>query len=115
MYMRRVTVALACDASGDQTVYSPAVSGRIMSVIYTKTDFANGVDITVTTRTTGVPVIAWTDVNASIAVHPRHVVHGLTGTALAGVEPANAADEELKIVVAQGGVSKTGTLTFVIG
>jgi hypothetical protein len=121
MYMRRVAVALTTDASGDCTAYSGQVSGRVLAVIYTKTNFSNGVDITVSTKTTLQTIMTWTDVNASATVYPRAQVHGVTGTGLTldgtrlMVEPIAAADEEIKVVVAQGGNATTGTVTLIIG
>src|SRR4051812_16562506 len=104
MYMRRETVTLTTNASGDCTAYSPAVSGRVMSVIYTKgTLDGTTTDVTISTRSTLQTILTLTNVTATGVYHPRSVVHGNTGTALTGVEPINAADEEIKIVVAQGG------------
>lgn len=116
MYMRRVTVPLTTNASGDVTAYSPCVSGRVMDVIYTKgTLDGTTTDITITTATTLQTILTLTNVTASAAYHPRSVVHGNTGTALTGVEPINAADEEIKIVVAQGGNAGAGSVTLIIG
>lgn len=116
MNMRRVTVPLTTDASGNCTAYSPAVSGRVMSVIYTKgTLDGTTTDITVSTAATLQTILTLTNVTASAAYHPRTVVNGNTGTALAGVEPINAADEEIKIVVAQGGNVGAGSVTLIIG
>lgn len=114
--MRRVTVALTTDASGNCTAYSPVVSGRIMSIIYTRgTLDAVTTDVTVSTGATLQTVLTLTNVTATGVYHPRSVVHGNTGTALTGVEPINVADEEIKIVVAQGGNVGTGSVTLVIG
>lgn len=121
MYGERHRLSITTDGSGDAIAYTPHVRGRVLSVVYTKTDFANGVDITVTVEATGQPVLALTDANASGVWHPRQQVHGPTGTALTfnGTqtinEPVFVADDRVKVVVAQGGAAKVGTIDIIIG
>jgi hypothetical protein len=121
MYAERHAISLTTNADGAATGYTPVVTGRVLSVIYVKTDFANGVDFTITAEATGEPILALTDANASVTKYPRSPVHGLTGTGLiyAGTdvvaEPVMVAQDRIKVVVAQGGNTKTGTVTVVIG
>lgn len=121
MYVERHPVSLATDSSGNATGYTPHVSGRVLAVIYGKVDFANGVDITVTAEATAQPILALTDQNASGTFYPRQQVHGATGTGLTTdgtrllVEPVVVANDRVKVVVAQGGDTKTGTVTLVVG
>lgn len=121
MYVERHRLTITTDASGDATAYTPAVDGRILGVVYTKTDFANGVDITVTLEATGQAVLALTDQNASGTFYPRQQVHGPTGTGLTynGTqtvnEPVVAGGDRVKVVVAQGGNAKTGTVDVIVG
>lgn len=137
-YSRR-SVIVTTDASGDATSYIPdaagtspvsgaadpllPLNGEVRAVIYTKDDFANGVDFTITGEETGINVWTESDVNASKTVHPMVPGSGQDGVALvyaAVGEPVPAglpvlANERLKIVVAQGGNAKSGTFTVVVG
>lgn len=121
MHVERHVVTLTTDASGDVIGYTPVVSGRVLGVRYVKTDFANGADITVTAEATGEAILALTDQNASGTFYPRQQVHGATGTGLTydGTrtmnEPVAVANDRIKIVVAQGGDTKTGTVHVVVG
>lgn len=121
MYAERHNVSLTTDGDGAATGYTPVVSGRILGVIYTKTDFADGVDIAVTLEATGQPILALTDQNASGTFYPRVQVHGATGSALTlegtepVAEPVVAANDRVKVVIAQGGDTKSGTVTVIVG
>lgn len=121
MTIRRFVVPLTCDASGDGTLYSPPLSGEIVSLRYVKIDFANGVDFACTLETTGEAVWSESDVNASATRHPRAATHSTAGAAAlyasGGVAVLNkiaAGGDRLKIIIAQGGVSTTGTLHVTI-
>jgi len=122
MYARRHTVALTTDASGDVTAYSEPANGRLHTIRYAKTDFADGVDFTVTLESTGEAVWAESNVNASATRAPRQATHGVDGTAslyAAAGEPVEgfivAAGDRFKVVVAQGGNVKSGALHFIVG
>ena len=121
-YAERHVVAITVDGSGDSTDYTPVVTGRIVQITYTKTDFANGVDFTVTGAVTGVPIWTGTDVNATATVAPRQATHAVDGTAAVYAAAGEAvfgdivvAAERIKIVTAQGGVSKSGSIAIVVG
>lgn len=117
MYARRHTVSVTTAADGSATAYTgTTVNGFVHSIQYVKTDFDNGVDFTITTEITGQNLWVDTNVNASETVCPRQPTHDAVGAAslyAAGGEPVEdyiaAADERVKIVIAQGGNAKTGT------
>lgn len=120
-YAQRHVVTLTTDASGDATGYTPVVTGRLSAIHYIKTDFADGVDFTVASEATGQSLWAGTNVNASAIVAPRQPTHGQDGSAslyAAAGEPVETqialANDRVKIVVASGGASKTGTFHVVI-
>ena len=122
MHVQRHEVSVTTDASGDATAYTTrAVNGRILEVIYTKDDFANGVDFTITSRNTGQSIWAESDVNASKTVLPRQTTHTTAGVAatydgaVAVLDHVHVSDEQIKIVVAQGGDTKSGTFTILVG
>jgi hypothetical protein len=121
MAIRKFTVSLTTDASGDVTAYTPYLSGLVQQVIYTKTDFADGVDFTITVEGTGETVWTETNVNAAVAKLPRAATHSTAGVALLyAAGGAAVADQiaigrdRIKCVIAQGGNAKTGALTFLI-
>lgn len=122
MHLERHSVSLTTDASGDVTGYTPAVTGRVLGVIYTKTDFTDGVDITVSTETTLQTVVTLTNQNSSVKVYPRspvqdetgaNALHAAGGTSLR--DAIYAVSERIKVVVAQGGNAKTGAVTVIVG
>ncbi len=115
-FVKRYTVSVTTAADGSATAYVGPVRGRVAMVSYTKVDFAAGVDFTITTEDTGQNVWVDADVNASQTVYPVAAGNlGGTGAASTITEaPIYAADERVKIVLAQGGNAKTGTFTVVI-
>lgn len=120
-YAERHEVAITTDSSGDATGYTPVVTGRISTVRYAKTDFADGVDFTITIEGTGEGVWTESNVNASATRAPRQATHDIVGAAslyASGGESVEApivlANDRVKIVVASGGNTKTGTFHVVI-
>jgi len=122
MFAQRITVSATTDASGDATVYSPVVNGSLHQVRYVKVDFPDGVDFTITNESTAETLWAELDVNASSTRGPRQATHSTAGVAslyAAGGTAVTAnmllANDRIKIVVANGGNTKTGTFHFLIG
>lgn len=123
MVPRMQVVEVTTDASGNATAYTArAAKGPILSVIYVKDDFDNGVDFEITTELSGQTVWDEDDVNTSKTVAPRQPTHGTDGTAslyAGGGEPVEdfiyAAFERIKIVVASGGNVKSGTFKIIHG
>ena len=120
-FVQRHSVTLTTDASGDATGFTPVVTGLINAIIYTKTDYDAGVDFTITVEGTGQGVWTETDVNADKTVAPRQPIHDTVGVAslYAGAgEPVEdhiaVANDRIKIVVAQGGDTKTGTFDVIL-
>lgn len=122
MYAQRHVVALTTNASGAATGYTPVVNGRVLQVHYVKTDFADGVDFAITSEATGQSIWTDTNINASEVVAPRQPTHGQDGSAslyASAGEPVEdhivLANDRVKIVIASGGDTKTGTFHVVIG
>jgi hypothetical protein len=121
MFARRETVSLTTAADGSATGYTPVVNGRVLSLIYTKTDFANGVDFVASLEATGEVIWTGTDVNASAVIYPRVPVHDEAGVVATSDgtrklrDSVVAVNDRVKIVVASGGDTKTGTVTVVVG
>lgn len=116
MYVERHTVNLTTDSSGNATGYTPNVTGRVVSIQYVKTDFADGIDFVVSGDATGLAIWTKTDVNASVTVYPVHpAVTAAAGAASTLSEPPICVvNERIKVVVAQGGSVKTGKVHILI-
>jgi hypothetical protein len=121
MYAERHVVTLTTDSNGDATGFTPVVRGRVAAIHYVKADFADGVDVTVTAVQTGETIWSEANVNASAVRAPRQAAHKTDGAAAlyaaAGepvLEPIVLAEDLVKIVVANGGDTKTGTFHVVI-
>lgn len=117
---RKHTVAIVTNGSGDGTGYTNYFSGLISSVQYVKTNFADGVDFTITLDATGETIWADTDVNASEVVRPRAATHTTAGVAAlyaasgAVNDHIAAGRDRVKIVVGSGGDTKTGTFVITV-
>lgn len=125
MFIDRQILTLTVDASGAATVYSERVSGRVLQLRYvphTTTPLDTNADLTIMGEDTGVAIATLSNIGLSAFTKvPRQPTHGVTGTALvyaatdAVAEPVYLAGERIKVVVAQGGVSMSGTLHISLG
>lgn len=122
MFVERHEVAITVDASGDGTGYTPVVSGLVRAIRYVKNNYANGIDFTITCDVSGQAILTGTDVNASATSYPRAATASVAnaaalyaggGAAVNDLIPVAA--ERIKIVVAQGGVSTSGTFHVYVG
>ena len=119
-YATRHTVSVTTAADGPATAYSPVVTGTLSHIRYVATDFAAGVDFTITAEATGETLWTELNVNASVTKAPRQPAYGTDGVAslyaAAGTAvqvPIPLANDRVKIVIAQGGSAKTGTFHLV--
>lgn len=116
----RETVAITTDASGNATEYTGVMNGMVQCIVYTKTDFTN-CTVLVTTEDTGQTVWSQGSVAASATKRPLQAAHGTDGTAAEYASgypvevPVWAINERIKIVIASGGNTKTGTIDVVVG
>jgi hypothetical protein len=113
----RHRVAVTTAADGTATAYTPdGLNGRVASITYTKTDFVDGVDFTITAEATGESLWTDTNINASETVYPVQKGNlGGTGAASTILEvPIVIANDRVKIVIAQGGNAKVGVFHVVI-
>lgn len=121
MYARRLTLVVTTDSAGDGVGYADVDYGLLSQIRYVKNDFANGVDFAITVEGTGEGLWTQNDVNVSTTKAPRQATHGVDGAAAvfaSGGSPVNdkiaIAQDRIKVVVAQGGDTKTGTFHFVL-
>lgn len=119
MSLRKHTVTLVSDGAQVGTAYSPFISGYIESIRYVKTDYADGVDFTITAEATGETIWTESNVNAAVAKYPRAATHTNVGAASLYAALGEAVNDRIalgrdrvKIVLDQAGVTKTGA--FVI-
>lgn len=106
-------VTLITDGSGNAAGVTDPIGGKIHAIVYTKVDFANGVDFTITDTVTGATLWTQVDQNASAVKYPRFIAQAGAGTDLTGwyVEPV--ALGTVTIAIAQGGAAKTGTFRVI--
>jgi hypothetical protein len=120
-YAERHVVSVTTAADGSATAYSPVVTGKISTVRYVKTNFADGVDFTITLEATGETVWAEENVNASTSRAPRQATHTTAGVAAlyaaggsAVLDKIAVANDRIKIVIASGGNVTSGAFHIVL-
>jgi hypothetical protein len=79
--VERHIVTLTTAVGGAATGYTPVIRGRILGIVYVKTDFADGVDFTITAEATGESILTLSNQNTSGAFYPRTGVHDTAGAA----------------------------------
>jgi hypothetical protein len=124
-YARRLSVSVTTAADGSATVYSDPIDyGQLSQIRYMKPvsgGFDDGSAITITAEATGETLWAQTGVNASATVAPRMATHSTAGVAslfaaggTAVTDKIAIASDRIKIVIASGGNTKTGTFIFLL-
>lgn len=115
MTIRKFRVPLTTSSGGAATGYTPYFSGFIRAIQYVKTDFADGVDFTITADGTGESILALTDQNTAFTLRPRAATASVAGVASVYASGGTAvtdrialARDRVKVVIAQGGDTKTG-------
>lgn len=121
--MRRYRVPVTTDGSGNATVLSPRMAGKLHSIQYVKdatNPYADGVDFAVTAEATGESVWTESNVNASAVRYPRAPTHSQAGAASLFAASGTAVQDKigivdrLKIVLAQGGAAKVGVFHILV-
>lgn len=121
MAVRRFKVPVTTNGSGAATVYSPVLSGKLISIRYVKTDYADTVDFVITAEATGETLWSEENVTASATRHPRAATHSTAGAASLYASGGTAVNDKIalgsdrvKIVLANGGDTKTGTFHITV-
>lgn len=124
MFVQRHRVELTTATGGGATGYTPVTRGRVLAIHYLKTDFASTADLTITGERFAEAILAVTNVNVSTSWMPRRAtvttagVAALSATGGTGapvLEPVPVADDRIKVVVAQGGNTKSGVVEVIVG
>lgn len=125
-YAQRGSVTLTTDGSGaaDVTFFASdgnAFSGELGYLSLTIAGLDATADITITAATTGVVLYSVTNTNVNVTKFPRAPTCDTAGVAslyAAGGEPVEdripLAQEGIRVVVAQGGASKSATILAVV-
>ena len=121
--VNRYTVAVTTAADGSAAVYTPALTGRLVNVIYTK-PAASGLDtadFVITGESTGLGIWTETGVDASKTISPTQDLHNQVGGARLyaadGEEvsgPIYLAGERVKIAITGGGNATSGSFIFIV-
>lgn len=121
MTIRRFEVTVTTASDGTATAYSPYLSGFIHAIHYVKTDYADGVDFTITAEATDETLWTQSDVNAAAVKAPRQATHSNVGVAALYASGGTAVNDRIalgrdrvKIVLAQGGNAKTGKFIIIV-
>ena len=121
MATRRFVVSVTTASDGTATAYSPYLSGYIHEIHYIKTDYADGVDFTITAEATGETIWTQSDVNAAAVKAPRQATHSTAGVAALYASGGTAVNDRIalgrdrvKIAIAHGGNAKTGAFHIVV-
>lgn len=121
MTIRRHEVTVTTASDGSATAYSPALSGYLVSIQYVKTDYADGVDFTITGEANGQAIWSESDVNAAVTKAPRLATHTVAGAAalyaaggVAVLDKIALSRDRVKIVLAQGGNAKVGKFVIIV-
>lgn len=121
MAIRKFVVPVTTASDGSATAYSPYLSGYLHQIQYVKTDFADGVDFTITADATGETLWTESNVNAAAIRAPRQATHSTAGAAALYASGGTAVNDRIalsrdrvKIVIAQGGNVKTGSFTILV-
>lgn len=124
--MQRYKVTVTTSTGGAATSYIPdpagadagtGITGKIKSLIYTKTDFASSGDFTITTERDGQTVWTASNISASAVKHPRAAIHttaGVVSTSVGEKTEIAIVNDRIKIVIAQGGSVKTGAFEVIV-
>ena len=118
--MERITTVITVNASGNGTGYAVVKQGlnhgNIHAIRYVKDDYIAGIDVVITGETSGIAILSVTDMDDSATYFPRAATCDVNAAAslyAAAGEPVEdripIANERIKIVVAFGGDTKTGT------
>lgn len=118
-HVQRVSVEITTASDGSATAYigsDTRLTGKLIAIGYKKNNFADGHDVVATVEYSAQPVWTKTNVDASVQVYPRHPTNDYLAAAslyAATGEPVEdhiyLAEDRIKIVIASGGDTKTGT------
>ncbi len=115
-YINRQSVAVTTDTNGDATAYSAGLEGAVWSVLYkpaASNALDTGADITITEEDTGKAIVTITNIGtALVEKYPRAATCDTSGVAISGGVDLITVWGRIKVVVANGTSTKSGTFYF---
>lgn len=114
--LHKLTATLTTDSGGAATVYlGSKLRGRVHAIKYTKGTLDAGTDLVITGETTGVAILTDSPPDSEW-FYPRAFANKVTdGAAFTDVtEEVHVFQERIKVVVAQGGDTKSGSIEIYI-
>lgn len=118
--LRSFEIEITTAADGSATAYSASASiaGKVVGIKYEFGDLANTADFTITGETSTSPIMTIANVAAADTFWTPRILPNKNSDGAAytdGVGPAPLLfGERIKVVTAQGGNAKTGTMTFYV-
>jgi predicted polyphosphate/ATP-dependent NAD kinase len=110
--VQRAKKTIVVSAAGAANEDIGPFRGFLEEVIYTKVDYANGVDFVITSKRTGESLWAENNVNSSVTKRPAALTHDGDGVATTQYDRIFV-EGDVNVVIAAGGVSKSGTFEIV--
>lgn len=115
MSIRKVVIPFTTNGSGAaDTLSEVAAFGEVVAVNIDTGDAASTADFTITANETGVVVFNKTNIASDVQYPVRTPTYDTTGTAITGAYSAPVVAERLRLVVAQGGATKSGVVTVYV-
>jgi len=115
--LHKTTVAITTDGAGAATVYlGTKIRGHLLSIIYRPGTIATGGDLVITLETALTPVLTVTNAGtADVYYYPRAPANAVADAVAVtdSAEMIPMVDERIKVVVAQGGATKTGSIEVI--
>ncbi len=117
--LRKIEVEITTAADGSATDYGGLkLTGKVVGIGYAFGDLANTADFVITGETSGSPILTIANVAAANTFWIPRVLANQHNDGSAFTDAASDAPrvfaERIKIVTAQGGNAKTGTMTFYV-
>lgn len=118
-YVKRHHKTVTTAADGSATVYTGEITGKIVSITYTKTDYDAGVDFAITGEDSGIDIWSQNDVNSTVTVAPKMPTHTQAGVAndTAGdvlLSDIYIAQERIEIKITGGGSANVGDFDIIV-
>lgn len=116
--MRKIVLPFTTNGSGAADVQTPVVNGLLHAIYADDGDLADTVDITITDAASGSAILTITNLTADALYMPRGATHSTAGAAALYAGSGTAVNDripvsgQIRVVAADGGDTKTGTLTF---
>jgi hypothetical protein len=118
MGLKRISLTVVSDGSQNADSETDRITGYLEEIRYVKAaalNYTDGVDFTITGKSSGQNLWTQSNVNASVAKIPRKLAQDVLGADLTGVyNRPLLIDEAVRIQLAQAGASKTGLFEIIV-